>query len=679
MIFDPIPKKHKYRKRKNSKPKVIIKGYTGAAIKNISVLEDALPTNRDYRTLNRMQMKFQNWRKLEGGLDESDGEAMGRMLMANSSLMANNSNLLSKNRTKKMKERRVKHFFEEFHAMRTMKTELPFFEKMIQAVVEGENGKEEKGRRNEGKLAVLTVHDGNQMGASFLESLNNTATEEGAFASWVRKYPAMNELSTNHEFFKPFMLTIGKEIRHAATWHKLGLSIGAALMSMFDVATDVYTIAIYRGIGKYKIAELMTLFVMLSLALQLVMVAAVHHKNLRIMLIEMFGTVTFTKPAFNKFRVLTNAKMRGHAIMPPVSEMMMFKMCEVFSESIPMSVIQVVNVLESEELDLIVVGALLVSVVFVAEAVSYMTYVKDISEESRRTGKIFYGFVPLHGLRLVVVKWSMYLLSFCQLLGKSLEMAILVQIGGKILAIGVLGGELVAYLVYKLVRSDYRYWMPMPQGTSLATSLIMRVTVKVTCDFTGFLHARHPYEMGGFYWLMNMVVTQASVFGVIKLKEEFGRQIEEDVGERFVKEEDHTTIATMLFLLWFVALLGLMFGSKKEFRKTFYSTRTAKQYNKALFRSGEDEIMIQVFADHPSYYAHFEDEIKEWLGKKWNDWHASRPGWLTEELLGQIPGRLLPGGEDEGVLGEIELGEGGGEREIFLSGRKRRGSILGTI
>ena len=95
MIFDPIPKKNKYRTRKIGKPKVIIEGSTGAAIKNISVLEDALPTNRDYRTLNRMQMKFQNWRKLESGLDESDGKAMGEMLMANS------SNLLSKNRTKK--------------------------------------------------------------------------------------------------------------------------------------------------------------------------------------------------------------------------------------------------------------------------------------------------------------------------------------------------------------------------------------------------------------------------------------------------------------------------------------------------------------------------------------------------------------------------------------------------
>jgi len=124
--------------------------------------------------------------------------------------------------------------------------------------------------------------------------------------------------------------------------------------------------------------------------------------------------------------------------------------------------------------------------------------------------------VPLHGLRLVVVKWSMYLLSFCQLLGKSLEMAILVQVGGKILALSVLGGEMVVYLVYKLVRGDFRYWVPLPQGTSLSVSLITRVVVKVVCDFTGFLHARHPHEMGGFYWLMNMVWTQASVFGAIK-------------------------------------------------------------------------------------------------------------------------------------------------------------------
>ena len=199
---------------------------------------------------------------------------------------------------------------------------------------------------------------------------------------------------------------------------------------------------------------------------------------------------------------------------------------------------------------------------------------------------------------------------------------------------------------------------------------------------TGFLHARHPKEMGGFYWLMNMVFTQASVFGAIRMKKEFGWQIEEEVGEmeRMVKEEDHMMIATVLLLLWFVALLGLMFGSEKELRRTFYSMRTGKQYNEALFRSGKDEIMVKIFADHVCYFAHYEGEIKEWLGERWNDWHASRPGWLTEELIERIPGRLLPGGEDESVLGEIES-EGGGEkeREIFLSGNNRRSSSVRSV
>jgi len=272
--------------------------------------------------------------------------------------------------------------------------------------------------------------------------------------------------------------------------------------------------------------------------------------------------------------------------------------------------------------------------------------------------------VPLHGLRLVVVKWSMYLLSFCQLLGKSLEMAILVQVGGKTLALSVLGGEMVAYLLYKVVRGDFRHWAPMPRGTSLVFSLLERVVLKVICDFTGLLHARHPKEMGGFYWLMNMVWTQASVFGAIKLKEKL-RQIEEDVGERFVKEEDYLMIATVLLLLWFVALLGLLICSEKELRRTFFSIMTGKQYNEALFRSDEDEIKMQVFDTHSSYNRHFEASIKEWLGEKWNDWHASRPGWLTEELIKRIPGQLLPGGGDAGVL-EESVRVGGRGKNSYL-------------
>ena len=347
--------------------------------------------------------------------------------------------------------------------------------------------------------------------------------------------------------------------------------------------------------------------------------------------------------------------LSGGDVFSPVTEMMMFKMCEVFSESIPMAVIQVRNVLNLKEIDWIVCIALLFSVVFVSEAVTYTTFMKDISEESRRTGKIFYGFVPLSGVKLVVVKWSMYLLSFCQLLGKSFEIAILTQVGGKALAVGVLGGEMVVYLIYKLVRRDFRYWMTLPRGTSLAFSLILRVTVKVVCDFTGFLHARHPYEMGGCYWLFNMVWTQASVFGAIKLKEEYG--FFEPLEDRFVLDENYVMVATVLMVAWSMAIFGLILGSEKDFRSTFYSSKTAKGYKKLFFESGENEKMIKIFESHPRYYASYIEEVKDWLGENWSSWHSTRPSWLSDKVIDRIPLHLLPGGENEGVLDELDDGE----------------------
>lgn len=200
-----------------------------------------------------------------------------------------------------------------------------------------------------------------------------------------------------------------------------------------------------------------------------------------------------------------------------------------------------------------------------SEAVSYSTYVKDISEISRKTGKIFYGFVPLSGARLVIVKWSMYLLSFCQLLGKSLQMSILFQVGGGNLVLLVMSAEVGIYLSYKIARRDFRYWLPVNSFHSVWMSVISRITVKIISDFTGFLHARHPYEMGGFYWLFNMVLTQASVFGSIMLKEELGRSVG-GVGkgsERvFIKGEDYMSIATALLVAWSVAIFGLILFSE---------------------------------------------------------------------------------------------------------------------
>ena len=114
--------------------------------------------------------------------------------------------------------------------------------------------------------------------------------------------------------------------------------------------------------------------------------------------------------------------------------------------------------LTSKKLDPLLLFSLLSSAAFVAEGVTYLAHMKDIDENSRRRGKLFYGFIPLSGKKLYAVKASMYLLSFSQLLGKAIEVAVLMQIGKRTLAFAVLGCELGVYLLYKVVRSDFRYW-----------------------------------------------------------------------------------------------------------------------------------------------------------------------------------------------------------------------------
>ena len=154
--------------------------------------------------------------------------------------------------------------------------------------------------------------------------------------SWLEKNPALKEFDKKHAFFRGLMTSIGKEFRHRATWRKVFLSMGSAVFGMFDIATDVFSILLYRSKGIDDVAFMMTVFVLLSLGLQLLAVIANHYKNKRRMLVEIVSTLSFTKAGFNKYRVVTDANKDGHEMVPPVIEMMIFKLCEVFAESIPM-------------------------------------------------------------------------------------------------------------------------------------------------------------------------------------------------------------------------------------------------------------------------------------------------------------------------------------------------------
>ena len=243
--------------------------------------------------------------------------------------------------------------------MKAAKEGYPFFAPMIEEIVTGGRFRPQNKHRNLKKLELVSEEDGRVFGVSFLSLLKTAATEEGAFNSLLLKHHPLLDFSNKHPFFKPLMMVAGNSLNHASTWKKLFLSAAAAGMSIFDIATDIYTILYYYELEKARTANLMLAFVSLSIFMQLVACGLIHYHDPKRMLVELLATLTFTKPGFNKFRVLTNKKMVGHELMPPVSELLVFKQIEVFAESIPVTVLQVFSLLEGEKIDWIVIGALL--------------------------------------------------------------------------------------------------------------------------------------------------------------------------------------------------------------------------------------------------------------------------------------------------------------------------------
>ena len=197
----------------------------------------------------------------------------------------------------------------------------------------------------------------------------------------------------------------------------------------------------------------------------------------------------------HSFRVLTHSKKA--ASVSSVTELIMFKVVELFGESIPCTIIQSVAFIRKSELNTVVVLSLLISACFTSESVSYMSYIKDANSQDRRVAGMFFGFVASHGLRVPLTRMCMFGMSFVQLLSRCMTVSILIEIDLQIFALFV-SVEVCAYLLYKTLRGNFRYHLNFSSNMlSLLMSLIIRVMVKMVSDFTGMVYFRHPYELGG--------------------------------------------------------------------------------------------------------------------------------------------------------------------------------------
>jgi len=73
-----------------------------------------------------------------------------------------------------------------------------------------------------------------------------------------------------------------------------------------------------------------------------------------------------------------------------------------------------------------------------------------------------------------------------------------------------IGGEILMYMLYKIVRRDFYWWPRLDGKVAVFSGIVARVIVKIIVDFTGCFHYRHPFELGGLGFTMSMLWHVAS-------------------------------------------------------------------------------------------------------------------------------------------------------------------------
>ena len=99
----------------------------------------------------------------------------------------------------------------------------------------------------------------------------------------------------------------------------------------------------------------------------------------------------------------------------------------------------------------------------------------------------------------------LFVVHLVQILLRNATLSLLAATQGWFAAV-YLVGDLLVMVGYKALRRDVLYW---PPGLGVPISLLIRLLVKVFGDSTSCAHFRHPLELGGLYYCLNVFLGQA--------------------------------------------------------------------------------------------------------------------------------------------------------------------------
>ena len=287
------------------------------------------------------------------------------------------------------------------------------------------------------------------------------------------------------------------------------VGVGAVLSSV-DAATDIYVVGTYYSEGLHFQANVMLGMISANLGIQILVVLGQYKKKRwTVKLKESLITLFFLRPIVDAYRVTTHHE-DGDATMDSLTEMIGNKCVELAAESIPGCVLQIyVWLVNPDEIGIGALISILTSALTTGFASAMISFDFDVDRAHRKGQPNFYGYIPddheLRGRCFLL----MTIISTLHSLSRSVGCALLAASHGKTMLVYFVGGEVLFFVVYKVVRGDFLYWVRVEGPLGVLLSLITRSIVKVVVDFSGCLHFRHPYELGGLAFSVSMLWVSA--------------------------------------------------------------------------------------------------------------------------------------------------------------------------
>ncbi len=264
------------------------------------------------------------------------------------------------------------------------------------------------------------------------------------------------------------------------------------------------------------------------------------HRGKLAVLKELFLVLTCLKPAVEIWRLAHGAKQDPGAPMDPKAAMMAGKVAERVLESIPAAILQTITLLEyANARSAWAVASIVIACVATAFVATTIAFNKDTDPEGRHKYPQFNGcadcpFPPApavrsvrtlaHSVRMAAKLHSraarymgdtaaskarcfcvLFVVHLAQILLRTATLSLLAATRGWLAAV-YLVGDFVVLVAYKAVRRDLVNWVPT---SGVPLSLLWRFVVKVFTDSTSCAHLRHPCELGGLYYCLNIFLGQA--------------------------------------------------------------------------------------------------------------------------------------------------------------------------